>query len=132
MHDLGPKGILGALADKVNNSFNSQAAFVNGGEQQRYGRLHRRVRCIGKRAALRLVTTRRGILPELVRDRVTGRSVEESAPALSEALLELWRDEAGRREMGEAARRDACDRFDLRRQVDAVRETYRAVLEVAS
>jgi hypothetical protein len=34
--------------------------------------------------------------------------------------------------MGKAARRDACDRFDLRRQVDAVRETYRAVLEMAS
>ena len=83
-------------------------------------------------SGLPVVTTRRGILPELVRDRVTGRSVEESVSALSGALLELWRDEASRREMGKAARRDACDRFDLRRQVDAVRETYRAVLEVAS
>jgi glycosyltransferase involved in cell wall biosynthesis len=81
---------------------------------------------------LPVVASRRGILPELVRDRVTGRTVDESVAALSGALLELWRDETGRREMGKAARRDACDRFDLRRQVDAVRETYRAVLEMAS
>jgi glycosyltransferase involved in cell wall biosynthesis len=79
-----------------------------------------------------VVTTRRGILPELVRDRVTGRTVDESASALAEALIELGRDDAGRRRMGEAARRDACERFDLRRQVATVRETYRAALEAGS
>jgi glycosyltransferase involved in cell wall biosynthesis len=81
---------------------------------------------------LPVVTTRRGILPELVRDRVTGRTVDESVSALTEVLIELWRDDGGRRRMGEAARRDACERFDLRRQVASVRQTYRAVLEAAS
>ncbi len=78
---------------------------------------------------LPVVTSRRGILPELVRDGITGRSVEESVSALAGALLDLERDEALRRKMSEAARRDACDRFDLRKQVETVRATYRSALE---
>jgi glycosyltransferase involved in cell wall biosynthesis len=81
---------------------------------------------------LPVVATRRGILPELVRDGVTGLIVDESVPALAGALIGLWRDEAGRRQMGEAARRDACERFDLQRQVATVRDGYRAALQVAS
>jgi glycosyltransferase involved in cell wall biosynthesis len=79
-----------------------------------------------------VVTTRRGILPELVRDGETGRVVDESGPALAKAVLELWRDGAERRRMGDAARRDALERFDPRRQVAAVRDAYRAALEPAA
>lgn len=78
---------------------------------------------------LPVVATRRGILPELIRDGVNGYSVEETVPALSSALLELWRDPAKRKQMGDAGRRDACERFDLRRQVEGVAATYRSVLE---
>jgi glycosyltransferase involved in cell wall biosynthesis len=78
---------------------------------------------------LPVVTTRRGILPELVRDGETGLNVDESAPAIAKAVLELWRDPARRRRMGEAARRDACERFDPGLQVAAVRGAYRALLE---
>ncbi len=78
---------------------------------------------------LPVVATRRGILPELIRDGVNGYSVEESVPALSSALLELWRDPAKRKQMGDASRRDACERFDLQRQVEEVTATYRSVLQ---
>jgi glycosyltransferase involved in cell wall biosynthesis len=77
------------------------------------------------------VTSRRGILPELVQQGETGYSVEESVPAMSKVLLELWRDPARRKQMGCAARRDACERFDLRRQVERVLETYRSLLEAS-
>lgn len=77
---------------------------------------------------LPVVTTRRGILPELVRDGVTGYSVEETVPALSGALLELGRDPQLRERMGAAARKDACERFDPAIQVDRVLATYREVL----
>ncbi|MBW2281340.1 MAG: glycosyltransferase family 4 protein [Deltaproteobacteria bacterium] len=75
-----------------------------------------------------VVCTRRGILPELVHDGRNGYSVEESVPALSAALLELWRDPEKRARMGEEARRDACERFDLRKQVERVAATYASVL----
>ena len=81
---------------------------------------------------LPVVATRRGILPELVRNGVNGYSVEETAPALSSALLELWRDPAKRKQMGDAARRDACERFDLQRQVEGVAAAYRSVLEASA
>jgi hypothetical protein len=53
-------------------------------------------------------------------------------PALAGALLELWRDEPARRRMAEAARRDACKRFALRRQLELVQHTYGAALETAA
>ncbi len=75
-----------------------------------------------------VVCTRRGILPELVRDGLNGYSVEESVSAMSSALLELWSNPEKRAQMGEAARRDACERFDLRNQVGCVAATYASVL----
>ena len=77
---------------------------------------------------LPVVCTRRGMLPELVRDGVTGHTLEESVPAFAGALLDLWRNPEARRRMGAAARRDAEERFDLRHQVAAVRSVYRALL----
>jgi glycosyltransferase involved in cell wall biosynthesis len=75
-----------------------------------------------------VVASKRGILPELVRDGLNGCSVEETVPALSAALLRLWRDPAKCKQMGDAARRDACERFDLGRQVERVATSYRYVL----
>lgn len=76
-----------------------------------------------------VVATRRGILPELVRDGANGYSVEESVPAMSKALIDLCRDPAKREKMADEARRDASERFDLRRQVGRVLATYRSLLE---
>jgi L-malate glycosyltransferase len=75
-----------------------------------------------------VVCTRRGILPELVRDGVTGRVLDESPEAFAEALIALANEPAARRRLGEAARKDAEARFSLARQVETVAATYRALL----
>jgi len=81
---------------------------------------------------LPVVSSRRGILPELVRDGVTGYAVEERPETLADALLRLWRDPALRARMGAAARADAVERFDDARQVETVIEAYRRVLGEAA
>jgi len=81
---------------------------------------------------LPVLTTRRGVLPELVRDGVTGRVLDETPEAFAAALVALAREPEARRRMGEAARKDAEARFSLARQVDTVLASYRAVLEEAA
>jgi glycosyltransferase involved in cell wall biosynthesis len=81
---------------------------------------------------LPVVCTRRGILPELVRDGVTGRVLDETPEAFAAALLALAREPEARRRMGEAARKDAEARFSLARQVETVAEAYRALLGEAA
>jgi glycosyltransferase involved in cell wall biosynthesis len=81
---------------------------------------------------LPVLTTRRGVLPELVRDGVTGRVLDETPEAFAAALVALAREPEARRRMGEAARKDAEARFSLARQVETVAGTYRAVLEEAA
>jgi glycosyltransferase involved in cell wall biosynthesis len=51
------------------------------------------------------IASRRGILPETVQDGETGRLVDEDPDALAAAFLDLWRDPAGWRTRGKAARR---------------------------
>jgi glycosyltransferase involved in cell wall biosynthesis len=78
---------------------------------------------------LPVVSTGRGALPELVRDGVTGRVLEERPEAFAEALVQLSEQPALCRGMGEAARKDAEARFSLERQVETVATSYRQVLE---
>ncbi len=79
-----------------------------------------------------VLATQRGALPELVRDGVTGRVLEERPEAFAEALVQLAEQPALRRQMGEAARKDAEARFSLERQVETVAASYRSVLEEAA
>lgn len=81
---------------------------------------------------LPVLTTRRGVLPELVRDGVSGRVLDETPEAFAAALVALAREPEARRRMGEAARKDAEARFSLVRQVETVAASYRAVLEEAA
>jgi glycosyltransferase involved in cell wall biosynthesis len=81
---------------------------------------------------LPVVCTRRGVLPELVRDGVTGRVLDEQPEAFAEALVALLREPEARRRMGEAARKDAEARFSLPRQVQTVTASYRALLAEAA
>jgi glycosyltransferase involved in cell wall biosynthesis len=83
-------------------------------------------------SGLPVLATGRGALPELVRDGVTGRVLEERPEAFAEALVQLAAQPALRRQMGEAARKDAEARFSLERQVETVAASYRAVLEEAA
>jgi glycosyltransferase involved in cell wall biosynthesis len=78
---------------------------------------------------LPVLTTRRGILPELVRDGVSGRVLDETPEAFAQALIALAREPEARRRLGEAARKDAEARFSLARQVRTVADSYRALLE---
>ena len=81
---------------------------------------------------LPVLTTRRGILPELVRDGVSGRVLDETPEAFAAALVALAREPEARRRMGEAARKDAEARFSLARQVATVADSYRALLAEAA
>jgi glycosyltransferase involved in cell wall biosynthesis len=79
-----------------------------------------------------VLTTRRGVLPELVLDGVTGRVLDETPEAFAQALVALAREPELRRRMGEAARKDAEARFSLARQVETVADSYRALLAEAA
>ncbi len=81
---------------------------------------------------LPVLTTRRGVLPELVRDGVSGRVLDETPEAFAAALVALSREPGLRRQMGEAARKDAEARFSLARQVETVSACYRALLAEAA
>lgn len=76
-----------------------------------------------------VVVTRRGMLPELVKDGVSGYVVDEDSSSLSEALLELLRNEALRERMGAEARRYAFENFRLDRQAEEVERFYRSLLQ---
>lgn len=71
-----------------------------------------------------IIVSRRGILPELVRDGVHGLVIEESAEALAEAIGRLARRPELRARMGAAAQSKARDCFRLDQQADAVEELY--------
>jgi glycosyltransferase involved in cell wall biosynthesis len=67
---------------------------------------------------------------EVVRDGVTGLLVPpEDPPAFARALLALLSNPAQARRLGEAARADALERFDLGRQVEATAAVYRRALD---
>lgn len=75
-----------------------------------------------------VVATRRGMLPDLVRDAKTGRIVEETPEAFANAIFGLFERREERLAMGKRAREDACVRFDPRRQAEAVAAVYRKVV----
>lgn len=60
------------------------------------------------------IATRRGLLPEIVADGVTGLLVDETASSLAAALDTLRKDPERARAMGAAARARADERFDVR------------------
>jgi glycosyltransferase involved in cell wall biosynthesis len=69
--------------------------------------------------------------PEVIRHNVTGKLVPAgNARALAVALLGLLRDREGARQMGQAGRDYALNRFDLRTQVEATARVYRSVAGV--
>jgi glycosyltransferase involved in cell wall biosynthesis len=88
--------------------------------------------CRAVREALALglpvIATRRGILPELVRDGVDGLLVDETPGSLAAAFQSLAADPDRRRAMGEAARAGAVERFAYEHLVERLKAIYAEVL----
>ena len=76
---------------------------------------------------LPMVGTRRGAIPEIISNGQTGMLVEERPEALAAAWNALIEDPARRRAMGEAARRDARERFQPDRHASWVERFYEEV-----
>jgi glycosyltransferase involved in cell wall biosynthesis len=76
---------------------------------------------------LPLVGTRRGAIPEIIRDGITGCLVEEDPSQLAAVWGALIADESRRRALSGAAARDALQRFTPARLARSVEGFYAAV-----
>jgi len=74
------------------------------------------------------VVAKRGMLPEIVDDGVTGIVFDGSADGLFNALMHLSGDRSRSSEMGRAARRKAVERFSLDVQARTVLQIYEKVM----
>ncbi len=78
---------------------------------------------------LPVIAARRGLLPELVKDGVTGAVIDDSAENIAKALVDLARDGEKRRRMSAAARAEAQKRFSYRAHAENLLGLYRSVME---
>jgi glycosyltransferase involved in cell wall biosynthesis len=78
-----------------------------------------------------VISSRRGILPELVEDGRCGMVIDDSPDPLAEAMLRLARDAGLRRRMGEAALDKAQSRFSFERQAETIGALYMRLAEEA-
>jgi glycosyltransferase involved in cell wall biosynthesis len=76
-----------------------------------------------------VVVTTNGMLPELVRDGITGFVVQETSQTIYQALLPLVKDERLRTAMGKAAYEMAHREFRLERQAEEVEAFYQKIRE---
>lgn len=76
------------------------------------------------------IVAKRGILPELVEDRITGLVAEDTSEALTEATLQLLKDPDLRLRMGRAAYEKAHREFRLDRQAEAVERFYEEMIRL--
>ena len=76
------------------------------------------------------VVARRGILPELVEDTVTGFVVDDTPENLSSALRILITDEELRSRMGQMARQKALREFRLDEQSEGIEAFYRRIVQM--
>ena len=76
-----------------------------------------------------LIVTRRGVLPDIVRDGETGIVVVKDTPeSVAEAIVEMAADPDSRAQWGQAAREHMCRYFSLPRQADEVISVYERLL----
>jgi glycosyltransferase involved in cell wall biosynthesis len=72
----------------------------------------------------------RGMLPELIENRVSGLVVKDTPEALANATLQILRRPEMRRRMGEAAYQKAHREFHLDRQVEGVEKFYQQMMMI--
>ncbi|MGQ9647376.1 MAG: glycosyltransferase family 4 protein [Thermodesulfobacteriota bacterium] len=77
-----------------------------------------------------VIVARRGMLPELVEDGLSGLVVNDTAEELARAVLYLLRHPERREAFGKAAYQKAHQDFRLDRQAEAVEEFYREMIRL--
>jgi len=77
---------------------------------------------------LPVVTSRRGMLPELVADGERGLVVDDTPEQLAAAIVALARDPERRKALGRHARQYALEHFSLERQEEVVGGVYRELI----
>jgi glycosyltransferase involved in cell wall biosynthesis len=77
-----------------------------------------------------VVASRRGLLPEIVRDGLDGLITDDEPAPLANAIRTLARDTDLRKRMGESALARARGDFSLRRQAETVLDAYRRWADV--
>jgi glycosyltransferase involved in cell wall biosynthesis len=75
-----------------------------------------------------VIGARRGMIPELVDDGVTGLVIDDTPDGIARAIERLAGDRELCRAMGRAGREKALRLYDIRRQALAVRDIYRELL----
>jgi glycosyltransferase involved in cell wall biosynthesis len=76
-----------------------------------------------------VIATNTGPFPEIIRDGETGLLVPLYAPdALADAVIELALNEEKRKEMGERARKDVEERFDINKIAGDYLEIYKELI----
>jgi glycosyltransferase involved in cell wall biosynthesis len=75
-----------------------------------------------------IITSRRGMLPEIVDNRINGLITNDTPGDLSSAIEKLVSNPAMRKEMGERARYKALTEFSLTNYGKRVEEVYRQVI----
>jgi glycosyltransferase involved in cell wall biosynthesis len=75
-----------------------------------------------------VIVADRGMLPELVENRVSGLVVKDTAEALANVTLQLIRHPELRKRMGEAAYQHAHREFRLDRQAEEVEKFYQQII----
>ncbi len=77
-----------------------------------------------------VITSDRGVLPELVNDGVNGIVIKEKPETLADAILKLVSNKEMRVQLGKAAKEKAENLFDLDFQASTVDQFYRKLTDV--
>lgn len=79
-----------------------------------------------------VLAARRGVLPELVEDGVSGLIVDPDTPEnLADAMVRIFQDESRRQAMGVAARQRVMTHFSLTRQVEQTEQIYQTLSQIS-
>jgi glycosyltransferase involved in cell wall biosynthesis len=77
-----------------------------------------------------VIVANRGMLPELVVDRISGLVVDDTPEGLADAVIRLLRHPEMREALGKAAFQKAHHDFQPDRQVEAVEDFYRVMMKL--
>lgn len=77
-----------------------------------------------------VVSSRRGMLPEIIDDGINGLVIEDTPENLSQAIEKLVSDPGLRKQMGEKARAKALSEFSMSSYGARVEEVYRSIVGI--